>query len=170
MLKNILGLGIIVGLLSVAQVAGAQGKTVYVDMQKAVQVTQAGKKAKEQLDAEFQKRKTKLDKKKTDIETMGKDLDKKRSLMSEEALQKKQIEIQDEMMKFQKEVGENQLEIQKKEEELVKPIIEKMKKTIEKLAQEKSYAMVLENKNLVIYGEKGSDITDEVVSAFEKAK
>jgi outer membrane protein len=142
----------------------------YVDMQKAIQATQSGKKAKDSLDSEFQKRKAKLDKKKSDIEAMGKDLEKKKNLMSEEALQKKQLEIQEEMMKFQKEVAENQLEIQKKEEELVKPIVEKMRSVIEKVAKEKGLTMVLENKGQVIFASKESDITDDVVKAFEKEK
>jgi outer membrane protein len=150
-------------------VVGVQAANIgYVDVQKAIQSTKAGKKAKEQLDAEFQKRKVKLDKKKTDIEAMGKDLEKKRNLMSEEALQKKQMEIQEEMMKFQKEVSENQLEIQKKEEELVKPIIEKMRGVIEAVAKEKNFAMVIENKGQILFAAKETDITDLVVKSFEK--
>lgn len=142
----------------------------YVDMQRAIQSTQSGKKAKDSLDSEFQKRKVKLDKKKSDIETMGKDLEKKKNLMSEEALQKRQMEIQEEMMKFQKEVAENQLEIQKKEEELVKPIVDKMRTIIEKVAQAKGLTMVLENKGQVVFASKESDITEDVVKAFEKEK
>jgi outer membrane protein len=141
-----------------------------VDMQKAIQATQSGKKAKDSLDAEFQKRKAKLDKKKNDIEAMGKDLEKKKNLMSEEALQKKQMEIQEEMMKFQKEVAENQLEIQKKEEELVKPIVEKMRATIEKVAKAKNLTMVIENKGQVLFASKEIDITEDVVKAFENEK
>lgn len=146
------------------------GNIGYVDLQKAIQSTNSGKKAKEQLDAEFQKRKAKLDKKKADIEAMGKDLEKKKSLMSEEALQRRQLEIQEEMMRFQKEVGENQLEIQKKEEELVKPIVEKMRKVIEKVAKEKGFDMVIENKGQVLFATDNVDITAEVVKQFEKEK
>jgi len=149
----------------------AQAASVgYIDIQRAIQGTQSGRQAKEALDGEFQKRKAKLDKKKNDIESMGKDLEKKKNLMSEEALQKKQMEIQEEMMKFQKEVAENQLEIQKKEEELVKPIIDRMRVTIEKVAKAKGLTMVLENKGQVIFASKESDITDDVVKAFEKEK
>jgi outer membrane protein len=141
-----------------------------VDMQRAIQATQSGKKAKESLDVEFQKRKAKLDKKKTDIETMGKDLEKKKNLMSEDALQKRQLEIQEEMMKFQKEVADNQMEIQKKEEELVRPIMDKMKIVIEKVAKEKNVSLVFENKGQVLFAAKETDLTDDVVKAFEKEK
>lgn len=146
-------------------------KVGFVDVQKAVQTTAAGKKAKAALDGEFKKRKDGLDKKKSDIEKMGQDLEKKKSVLSEEVLGKKQMELQEEMMKFQKVVGENQMEIQKKEEELVGPILEKMKTVIEKVAKEKGYAMVMDKKGQnVLYAVAEADLTDDVVKAFEKEK
>lgn len=146
-------------------------KVGFVDVQKAVQATSSGKKAKATLDGEFKKRKDTLDKKKADIEKMGQDLEKKKSVLSEEVLGKKQMELQEEMMKFQKQVGENQMEIQKKEEELVGPILEKMKGVIESVAKEKGYTMVLEKKaQNVLFSVADADLTDDVVKAFEKAK
>ena len=52
----------------VGSIAQANSKVGYVDMQRAVQATTAGKKAKTDLEAEFNKRKKDLDKKKADIE------------------------------------------------------------------------------------------------------
>lgn len=146
-------------------------KVGFVDVQKAVQTTAAGKKAKAALDVEFKKRKENLDKKKADIEKLGQDLEKKKSVLSEEVLGKKQMDLQEEMMKFQKAVGENQMEIQKKEEELVGPILEKMKTVIEKVAKEKSFTLVLEKKaQNVLFAVAEVDMTDDVVKAFEKEK
>ena len=157
-------------LVSVTAMA-ADSKVGYVDVQKAVQATATGKKAKDQLDGEFKKRKESLDKKKADIEKMGQDLEKKKTVLSEEVLNKKQMELQEEMMKFQKNVAENQLEIQKKEKELVDPILEKMKKIIEKVAQDKGFSLVIEkNGQNVLFAQKDADLTDDVVKAFEKEK
>lgn len=149
----------------------AESKIGYVDVQKAIQSTASGKKAKETLDGEYGKRKKDLDKKKADIEKMGQDLEKKKSVLSEEVMGKKQMELQEEMMKFQKVVAENQLEIQKKEKELVEPILEKMKKVIEKVAQEKGFTIVLEKGGQnMLYAQKEADLTDVVIQEFEKAK
>lgn len=152
-------------------VAFAEAKVGVVDVQKAIQTSAAGKKAKESMEAEFKKRKETLDKKKADIEKMGQDLDKKRSVLSEEVFGKKQVELQEEMMKFQKVVGENQMEIQKKEKDLLEPIFEKMKKVIEKVAQEKGFSVVIDkNAQTVLFAQKENDLTDDVVKAFEKEK
>jgi outer membrane protein len=149
----------------------AESKVGYVDVQKAIQSTAAGKKAKDQLDGEFKKRKESLDKRKADIEKMGQDLEKKRSVLSEEVLNKKQQELGEEMKKFQQTVAENQMEIQKKEKDLVDPILEKMKKVIEKVAEKKGYTIVLERTaQNVLFAQKDADLTDDVVSAYEKEK
>ena len=147
------------------------GKVGYVDVQRAIQATAAGKKAKEQLDGEFKKRKESLDKKKADIEKMGQDIEKKKAVLSEEVLNKRQMELQEEMMRFQKVVAENQMEIQKKEKDLVEPIIEKMKKVIERVAKEKGFSLVIEKgQQNVLYAQKEADLTDDVVKSFEKEK
>ncbi|MBX2989188.1 MAG: OmpH family outer membrane protein [Bdellovibrionaceae bacterium] len=150
--------------------ASAEVKVGLVDMQKAVQATSAGKKAKTELEGDFEKKKKELQKKEADLKKMGEDLEKKKSVMSEEALQKKQAEFQEEMMKYRDVVSKSQMDIQKKERDLTQPILEKMRKVIEKIAKEKGYSMILENSAMVLFSDKGLDITDDVIKAFEKEK
>lgn len=161
---------LIASLLLVTAMARAEVKIGYVDMQKAIQSTDAGKKAKTELEGEFEKKKKDLQKKEADLKKMGEDLEKKKSVLSEEALGKKQAEFQEEMLKYRDNLGKSQLEIQKKERDLTAPILEKMKKVIEKVAKDKGYNMILENSAMVLYADKGSDLTDDVVKAFEKEK
>lgn len=167
-MKKLVLLGMMV-VLAAGGSALAETKVGCVDVQKAIQSTASGKKAKETMEAEFKKRKESLDKKKSDIEKMGQDLEKKRSVLSEEVFGRKQVELQEEMMKFQKVVGENQLDIQKKEKELLDPIFEKMRKVIEKVAQEKGFSVVVDKQN-TLFAQKDADMTDDVVKAFEKEK
>jgi outer membrane protein len=167
MKKFLLGFAVLVA----SSLALAETKIGYVDVQKAIQSTAAGKKAKETLDVEFGKRKSDLDKKKADIEKMNQDLEKKKSVLSEEVMGKKQTELQEEMMKFQKTVADNQMALQKKEKELIEPIIEKMRKTIDKLATEKGYSLILDKQSpAILFSQKDADVTDAVIAAFEKDK
>lgn len=160
----------LIGLGSAPALAAA-GKVGFIDLQRAVQSTTPGKKAKASMDADYKKRKSGLDKKKADIEKMGQDLEKKKSVLSEEVLGRKQMELQEEMMKFQKTVAENQMELQKKEKELLEPIIKKMQAVIEKVAKEKGFSMVLERQGQnVLFAQADADLTDDVIKAFEKEK
>ena len=166
-MRNVL---VAMSLLLAAAIANADTKIGFVDMQKAIQATAAGKKAKTELESDFNKKKKDLEKKEADLKKMGEDLEKKKSVMSEEALGKKQAEFQEEMMKYRDVVGKSQVEIQKKERELTAPILDKMKKAIAKLAKEKGYTLILENSQMVLFATSESDLTDEVVKAFEKEK
>lgn len=157
-------------LLLAASFAQAEAKVGYVDMQKAIQSTSAGKKAKDELEKDFNKKKKELEKKEADLKKMGEDLEKKKSVMSEEALAKKQAEFQEEMLKYRDVVGKSQVEIQKKERDLTAPILEKMKKVISKLAKDQGYTMVIENSQMVLYATSEADLTDAVIKAFEKEK
>lgn len=157
-------------LMAASLVHAADAKIGFVDMQKAIQSTAAGKKAKSELEGEFNKKKKELEKKEADLKKMGEDLERKKSVLSEEVLSKKQAEFQEEMMKYRDVVGKSQLEIQKKERDLTAPILDKMKKTIEKVAKEKGYSMILENSQMVLFATADADLTDEVIKAYEKEK
>lgn len=164
-------IAMIASLIMVAGLAqAADAKIGFVDMQKAIQSTAAGKKAKAELEGEFNKKKKELEKKEADLKKMGEDLERKKSVLSEEVLGKKQAEFQEEMLKYREVVGKSQIEIQKKERDLTAPILEKMKRVIEKVAKEKGYTMVLENSQMVLYATADADLTDAVVKMYEKEK
>lgn len=168
MTKSLLSLVAVLG-FSFSSFA-AEFKVGVVNLQKAIQTTAAGKKAKTELEADFEKKKKELQKKEGDLKKMQEDIEKKKSVLSEEVLAKKQDEFREEMMKFQQVVAKNQGEIQKKEQELTQPILEKMKKIVDKVSKDKGYAMVLENTAMVLFVEPAHDLTDDVVKAFEKEK
>lgn len=161
---------VVLGALLMAAAAHAETKIGFVDMQKAIQSTSAGKKAKTELETEFNKKKKELEKKEADLKKMGEDLEKKKSVLSEDALGKKQAEFQEEMLKYRDVVGKSQVEIQKKERDLTAPILEKMKKVIGKIAKDKGYSLIMENNQAILYATPESDLTDEVIKAYEKEK
>ncbi len=151
--------------------AATETKLGYVDMQKAIQATSTGKKAKAELEGEFNKKKKELEKKEADLKKMGEDLERKKAVLSEDVFQKKQGEFQEEMMKYREVVGKSQVEIQKKERDLTAPILEKLKAAIEKIAKDDKYTMIFEkNENSVLWAGKESDLTDKVVTEYEKNK
>jgi outer membrane protein len=161
---------VLLGSLLIASAGHTETKIGLVDMQKAIQSTSAGKKAKSELEGEFNKKKKELEGKEAELKKIGEELEKKKSVMSEEALGKKQAEFQEEMLKYRDVVGKSQVEIQKKERDLTAPILDKMKKVIAKLAKEKGYSVIMESNQTVLFATPDGDLTDDVVKAFEKEK
>lgn len=157
-------------LLVAAPVAQAEEMKVgYIDIQKAIQATTAGKKAKGELEKEFNAKNAEFQKRQADFKKMGEDLEKKKLALSDEARAKKAQELQGEFMKLQKDMGESQLGMQKKEAEALKPIIEKLEKAIDTVAKSGGYTMILEKgQQSVVWAKKELDLTDTVVKEFEK--
>jgi outer membrane protein len=169
-MKNFLAAVIV---LMVASFASAEFKLAYVDVQKAIEKTSVGKKAKEEMKKEADKRNKDLEKKKADVDKMREDIEKKRSVLAEEAFAKRAEELQIEMQKFNQLAAKAQGELQKKESELLEPIVKKMKVVIEKIAKEKGISMVIQsnqNAQIVLYASSDSDLTDELVKAVDKEK
>jgi outer membrane protein len=140
-----------------------------VDMQKALQSVDSGKKAKAQLESEFNTRKKDLDAEKASLEKAGQEFKKQSLVMSDEARAKKQGELQARYMKLQENFSRSQQEIQQKEQELTGPILNRLRTIIGEIAKQKGFTVVLEkNENTVLYSQDRDDITQEVVTTFNK--
>jgi outer membrane protein len=150
-------------------VLAAELKIGYVDMQEAIQSTKAGKKAKTELETEFQKKKKELDKKQADLEKMSKDLERKKNVLTEDVMDQKQKELQEEMMKYRELMGKSQMEIQKRERELTEPIFKKLKAAIEKVAKDDGYSFILEKaEQSVVWANPDLNLTKKIVEISEK--
>ena len=146
-------------------------KIGYVDMQKAIQATESGKKAKKDLETEFNAKKKELQDKEKDLKKMSEDLEKKSMVLSDEVKQKKQLEFQEEMVKYRDLVGKSQMAIQERERGLTQPIIEKIRSIIGDIADKEGYTVVLEKaENSILWAKKNIDLTDRVVTEFNKKK
>lgn len=140
-----------------------------VDMQHALQTVDAGKKAKAQLEKEFNAKKKELQNEEAAIKKMGEEFKKQAAVMNDDARAKKQGEIQERILKFQETTARSQQQIQQKERDLTQPIITKLRTVISEIAKNKGYSVVLEkNENTVLYSLEKDDLTEQVVAAYNK--
>lgn len=168
MFKILMAIALIMAPLSNAF---AEVKLAYIELQKAIQATDAGKEAKKTLEGIFEKRKKELTAMENDLKKMGEDLEQKKSIVAADVLAKRQQEMQQEMIKYRELVGKSQLEMQQRERDLTGPILEKMEKVLQKVADAGGYTMVLERgQNGVVWAKKDLDITDQVIKAFNESK
>jgi len=151
-------------------IAAEETKIATVDMQKALQTVDAGKKAKAQFEKELGAIKKQVDSEEAAINKMGEEFKKQSLVMNDEARAKKQGELQERIMKYQESRGRSQMELAKKEKELTGPILIKLRAVIADLAKSKGYSVVLEkNENTVLFSQDKDDLTSDVISSFNKA-
>jgi outer membrane protein len=162
-------LSLVVFAVSHLAVAAEEVRIATVDMQKALQSVDSGKKAKAQLEKEFNAKKKDLQTEEASIKKMTEEFKKQSLVMSDEARGKKQAELQERIMKFQELTARSQTEIQQKERDLTQPIIGKIRGIIAETAKKRSYTVVLEkNENNVLFSLEKDDLTNDVISAFDK--
>lgn len=143
-------------------------KIATIDMQKALQSVDTGKKAKTQLEKEFNTKKKMLDDEQNAIVKLETEFKKQTMVLNDEAKEKKFQELQERKMKFQQQLMRSQTEIQQKEGELTAPIIKHLKEVAKELAGKKGYQMVLDrsNEQTIIFSQEKDDLTDELVKAY----
>lgn len=144
-------------------------KVGLVDMNKALQTTEAGKTAKANMEKDIKAKQTQIQTEEASIRKSGEEFKKQAMVLSDEARAKKQAELQERIMKYEEMRGRSQAELQQKERDLTAPIIAKLRTIIADLAKKKGYKLVLEkNENTVLYSEDKDDFTAEVVTAYNK--
>lgn len=142
-------------------------KTVFVNMQYALQTVKAGKKAKDILAREFKKKKKLLEKQEKILKKLGNDLEKKRSILSDGVFLQKQKNLQEKVLKYRNSVSKSQADIQKRERKLTLPILKNVQKLIKSLAKANKYSLVLERQSIV-WASNDLDITKIVIKAYNK--
>ena len=169
-MKNVKIIALALGLIAApvfAEEAATTTKIATVDMQKALQTVEAGKKAKSQLEKEFNTKKKMLDDKQNAIVKLEGEFKKQTMVLNDEAKEKKFQELQERKMKFQQQLMRSQTEIQQKEGELTAPIVKNLKEMVKEIAAKKNYQMVLDrNEQTVIFSQEKDDLTEDLVKAY----
>jgi outer membrane protein len=151
-----------------ASVASAQQqKIAVVDMQRAMNETEDGRKAKVQLKKIFEERQKTLDKQQNDLKAMKENLEKQRDVLSREVLAKKFEEYQKAFGELQTTYMEFQRELQSKEGELTKGIIERMQRIMRRVGQSDGYTLILErSEGGVVFVPINYDLTDLLIQRY----
>lgn len=151
--------------------ASSELRIATVDMQKAIQTVEAGKKARTELESEFNKRKLELQAEEAEIKKLHEDFQKKALALNEKSRIEKQKQIQERVMKLQQKTAQSQQEISARQNTLTEPIVTKLRKMIKEIAEKKGYQLVLEsNENLVLYKVDKDDLTQELIQTYNLIK
>jgi len=157
--------------LALAGPARAEIKIGIVDLQRALNESAAGKKAKEQFKVEFDKMQGSLKGEKDRLDKMKDDLDKQSAVLKEEDRKAKADEFERRQRDLRRKLEDSDAELRKKDQELTGDILKDLAVVIQEIGERENYTVVLENSSSsVLYGAKSIDMTDEVIRAFDAKK
>ncbi len=162
--------GVVLGPTGSAPIAEAAvpdvGKVAVVDMQRILNETAAGKKARKDLETASLAKQKKLDKLQKKLEAdqaaLAQIKDEQKLMQAQESLQRDYYELQSMYMTLQQELAEQEART-----------LEKMYANCQTLAKElaKDFSLdlvLIRDQSTVLYAASGIDLTDEVIKRYDK--
>jgi outer membrane protein len=157
----------------IASIARAEDapKIGYVDLQRALNESEAGRKAKEDFKVQVDKLQAQLKRQKDDIDSLKDQLEKKSVVMKEEERANLEDEYRRKLRDFERNYKDSQADLQKKDNELTGGIIKELQEIIRDYGERESYTLILEaTSSAVLYGTKSADLTDEVMKRYNSTR
>ncbi|MGZ3525755.1 MAG: OmpH family outer membrane protein [Thermodesulfobacteriota bacterium] len=168
------GLGVVVGMVLLGwfgSVLAADLKVAYVDIQKAVNDSNAGKEAKKAITKDVEKFQHLVADKQKELQALKESLDKQVLMLTPDARANKEKEYQNKLREFQRWGEDTQNEVNQKRMEMERNISAALIKVIQKIGADEGYTVILEkNESIVLYVAKSIDITDRVIKAYDAQK
>jgi len=158
-------------LLAVQGAQAQQIKIGYVDLQRALNESEAGKRAKEEFKKKAEKLQGDLKKQKEDLEEMKEQLDKKALVMKDEERRSAELQLQKKLRDFERSYKDSQGELQLKDNELTADILKDLNKIIQEYGKREGYTLILENSSsTVLYSASDADLTDKIIAEYNGGK
>lgn len=152
---------------------GAQAadlKIGYVDLNKALNESDAGKKAVKTLEEIFKAKQVVIDEKQKEIRKLDEELAKQSSILNPDALKGKREDFERLKRDFQRMIKDSEEEVEKKRADFMDRIVKDLSETIRKTGEEEGYAVILEkNEAGMIYSSEKLDLTDKIVKKYNEA-
>src|SRR5439155_16085114 len=158
-----IGMTMLLALAAAAPVR-AELKIGVVDMQRALNDCDAGKKAKDQVKAKFEKSQDQLRKQREDIDRMKEDYDRKALVLKDEERRNLEKDLENRSLDFKRRYEDFQRDLKRTDAELTSGIVEELYEIVRDYGAKNGYALVLEaSSGALLYNDKASDITEEIV-------
>ncbi|MBI3610848.1 MAG: OmpH family outer membrane protein [Nitrospirae bacterium] len=147
-------------------------KIGYVDAQKILDNTRAGKKSKESMEEFVKSRQKIIDLDESEIKQLQDDLARQAAVLSADARREKEDALQRKVIDYQKRAGDMNKEVQVKKKEVLERFNKDLEGIVKKVAERNGYTFIIDKNaegGVLLYAKESLDLTDEVVKEFEKA-
>jgi outer membrane protein len=158
--------------LLAATAAEAQSiKFGYVDLQRALNESDAGRRAKADFKKQVDRLQGDLKKQKDDLDALREQLEKKGPVMKDEERRNLELDLQRKARDFERAYKDSQGELQLKDNELTAEILRGLQAVIAEFGKQEGYTLILENSSsTVLYAATDADLTDRIIKLYNERK
>tara|TARA_B100000989_G_scaffold15122_1_gene10111 strand:+ start:45 stop:566 length:522 start_codon:yes stop_codon:yes gene_type:complete len=154
-------------LISLSHVNGEEQKIVYLNVDKIMQQSSAGKSIKKQLENIYNKNLEKFKINDEILKTKEKKIIAQKNILSQEDFEKEISSLKSEIIKFQREQVKARDNLNKLRVGASNKLIVELSPILKAYAENNSISLILQKKNIVM-GKKEIEITDEILSIANK--
>ena len=138
---------------------------VFVDMDKIIATSNAGKKIQSSMNKFAKKENQKFDSIESNLKKKEQEILKQKNIISKEELDKKVKSFQTELSKLRKDKIEFNRSIIKKNQEATNKMVNELNKILTEYASNNSVSLIIQKKNIII-GKTELDITPQILKEF----
>jgi len=144
----------------------SQDKIVYLDLDKVVNNTKAGKLILSELEKSKKETLLKFEKREKDLKKIEEEIKKQKNIISEDELKKKLVEFRKEVSNFRQERQKVISDFNQKKKMEFEEFFKKITPIIQNYVNEKNIDMVLDRKNVFV-ASKEKNITQEIIKIID---
>ena len=143
-----------------------ENKIVYIDLNKIMNNSIAGKSISSQLEENHKKNISKLKKIEEKLKKEESEIISQKNVLTKEKYEKKIIDLREKAKKFRKERNENINNLNNQRLEATAKIINLIKPILSEYSEKNSISIIIDKKNVII-GKTALDITDEILKIVD---
>lgn len=140
-------------------------KIGFIDIQRVISESQAGKRAKDRFQAQVKKAEGDILKERQELDRMKNDLDKKGPLLKEEERRNLEADFQKRSVNLQRSMSDYQQELQQKNNEMMADILKDLEQIVNEVGKADKFTLILE-RSQILYSDQGIDITSKVIESY----
>lgn len=158
-------------LTALASVCSAQSKIGYIDMQRALNNSDAGREAKEQLQTKLKNYQGEVNVKQEELQKLKSEIEKQGVALTETARAAKEKDYQQKLKDFQRFTKDAEEDLQARDAEFTKKIVESMDKVVQDYGKKNGFTVIFDSRGAgMLYADQKSDITDDILKAFNASR
>jgi outer membrane protein len=159
---------LVVGMLVLsctASYAQEKIKIGFIDIQRVISESQAGKQARDRFQAQVKKAESDISKERQDLERLKSDLEKKGPLLKEEERRSLEADFQKRSVSLQRRMSDYQQELQAKNNEMMSAMLKDLENIVNEVGKADKFTLILE-RSQILYSDQGIDITSKVIETY----
>ncbi len=146
-------------------------KIGYIDLQRVIRESQAGKNARSAFEREFQEKRNIIEQKKQRLDNMKQEFLSQSSIKNEQARKGKAEEIDKLEKEYNRTRDDFRDELQKRDLELTQKILSELESVMKQIGDSDGYSLIFEKtEGGIVYAGKGVDLTDKLIQAYDSKK